>query len=119
MRIDLENYKTKIKSKSFMLINEEDSNGSQFLLLICLNCKSESKMTMKVKKEKKDNGSFILPDDDIFTISDLVEIKDQKFLFCPICGFHHNIINVEVITSNKTDHIYVPEQNDNDIFDLF
>ena len=101
MIVNLDDYGSQIKFNTFIMSNDETSEGKPFIKLICNACQSTISMNIKVKKGKYLKEEFLyISTENVDTIKDLVSIKNQTYIHCPICGTKHDIVNVEVFSRN-------------------
>ena len=102
MLINLDDYGAQIKTDTFILFNDETKEGKPLLNMVCNKCNSCIKMNIKTTKKKYLKAEFAyMYNDSVDTIKDLISIEEQTYVYCPMCGFKHDIVNVEVLSKNN------------------
>jgi hypothetical protein len=102
MNLNLDDYGIQIKGSTFRLVNDEDKEGRPLMQLNCNTCMSMSYLTIIVKGYGKVSGEIgFLLSNSIKSIKDLISIKNQTSIYCPLCGTKHDIINVEISSKNN------------------
>jgi hypothetical protein len=108
--IELDEHGDQIKNSNFKLVNEEDSDERPRIKFNCYRCKSEILIqNIRIKNKKSiDDSIFLVNDDCLDTVRDIV--KNNRYFYCPLCGFKNNLLDVEV-SSYKHNTIYKKKED--------